>query len=204
MNSNKSWNLQSLKYIFLMQFFFLVSCAYSVSGKTSVNELSNGSKAAIVSGCSIQFKTKLRTFVNDGGNYCEVTWKGSSGNLVKFNKKLQVKFVEPGEYEFVAFSSALSDLKYRKYGHSKAIFNPLILQGGDVVYIGDLNFDFRKSSNFLLLTSFQYNFDEAKAYLGDINLELKNKVRMEKISFNPATSLIYGFIKNSEEGKNKK
>ncbi len=151
--------------------FLCSSCA----GKT-IQDYHEQNLAAVISGCKVRFgdSPKLHS--------CTTTWQSNSDQML-FTNNLQIKFVNPGEYEFVKYQQYENFAKYVKQPYALSIFKKITLKPGDVIYIGEMDANFIEGNNILDSLKYVNNFQMAEKYMEQNFPELLGKMTETQIKF---------------------
>ncbi|MFQ3307635.1 MAG: hypothetical protein ACI8ZF_000895 [Candidatus Midichloriaceae bacterium] len=205
-------NMIMCRYISLfIALFCFVSCTHNESQKIDFWE--NNDVAAVISGCTTHIKSpeKAKT--------CKTSWKNDTGDIFVINKPMDVKFVKPGTYEFVGydynytpkrnlggfiFSGDPTKKRYQKFSDSISLFTKFTVKAKDVVYIGNLNADFRENKNIITAFELSYEAETAKNYLQKKYPSLVERMQVKKVFFSPQAGAIKNLFnkdKDREKGK---
>ena len=162
--------------------------------------------AAIVSGCTYDYQSKFITTV-DSRQECIATWKNiDNGDVFYIKGYNNIRFVKPGIYEFVAYKSKPPQKSsYTKRPNALSIFSKLTIKAGEVLYIGNLNVNSKKSIHVIESMSFSYNQDVTKEYLNSIYPELIDRMKVYPITLSSEAEFViqkvYKFKENKENEK---
>jgi hypothetical protein len=176
---------------------YLTSCTHVDTKGDNIEALKQKKVAAVISGCTSDHNAEILFFDRAKGK-CTATWEGSDGRIFHINGYMDIAFVEPGAYEFVQYNKG-KNFSYEKYPEAIAIFNKLILKGGEVAYIGHLNVDVTKTRHALKAMSVVEKTSLAKKYLEETYPELTNKMHYTPITFTPAAEESKKFLSNLDK-----
>ncbi len=186
----------------LSTIFILSSCAHSNDKNSNILSIENESMAAIVSGCTYDYQTKFITTV-DSRQECIATWKNiDNGDVFYIKGYNNIRFVKPGIYEFISYKSKPPQKSsYTKRPNALSIFSKVNINAGEVLYIGNLNVNSKKSVHVLESMSFSYNQDIAKEYLNSLYPELVDRMKIYPITLSSEAEFVVQKVYNSKENK---
>lgn len=153
----------------------LASC---VTPKQNLENLQNGTVAAVISGCTLKYRTNNYILKDtDEVTSCSVGW--GSNREVRFDGYTDINFVRPGTYEFKSFMGSFNSSHYSyTRTDSPSMFSNFSVQGGEVIYIGHLGVDARDSRR--ILRAFNY-FDRHEMAVNLLNKKYPSLVdKLEK------------------------
>ena len=145
MNYKKGTKMKKyLKYIFIIATCSnLIGCAHIKTPAENLQDLKDGKVGAVISGCSY-YTAKNRQID------CKTKWE-SGDTFVSFNGYDVIKFLKPGTYSFNGYTAFEIDYPNQiwygytpKKGDSK-IITDFTIDPGQVIYIGELEVDSRKT-----------------------------------------------------------
>ena len=166
-----------MKYSALIQCIFiilLISGCTSIQSKNLIAVVEN-EKAVVFSPCHVK-----PSFIS-----CDATWRNEQTQTeVIFGIKNQAQVLEPGTYSLIGFiSDKKGDTKFCSITnlHNIASFS---VKGGEVLYIGDLEFDIRKGliHNAIAIFNDKNDFQQ---YLLNHKPELLPKLQTRLIQLSP-------------------
>ena len=142
--------------IFFLAAMSLCSCVHLKSPQENLADLENKTVAAVISGCTLKYKTN-NTFLpdTDTSHSCSVNWSSGPNNTISLEGYTSITFLAPGTYKFSGVYADLYDRRYISYHRDEgepSIFTDFSVQGGEVIYIGDFLIDLRKTKSFLHAT----------------------------------------------------
>jgi len=148
-----------------------------------------GKVAAVISGCRLEVVEHNLIFPNKSYLInCTAKWQRLSGGAVaSFDGEHDIAFIPPGTYRFKSFSGNFEDRDYSYYTQNKdsLFLTDFSVNGGDVVYIGNLFIDTTGTKQLLhSLTPVYYKGSVIKNWLGNNYLGLVHKLKNKDIAFN--------------------
>jgi|GEM_PF-2958276 hypothetical protein len=170
---------------------FLLSGCVSIS-KERLEEVERGEKAMVISRCTAIVPIMGGDDVTEG---CIIRWvKYSNGRETKIfvpklnsPKSLSIEFIEPGIYQLTSVSAITTDSNYIKTYSFKDISNVASFKvgGGEIIYIGDLSFNFSDSGEIDRAISIVDNTALVKKLLSG-KQQILEKMQVRLIQLSPA------------------
>lgn len=183
--------------------FILSSCSHIHNKNDNISSVENKTKAAVISGCSYDYLSKF-IVTADSKQPCITTWKNiETGDQFSTSGYDSINFIAPGIYEFIGYKSKLTNRSsYTKRPKALSVFSKLNIKGGDVVYIGHLNVNSKKTVSVLDSMSFYQNKEEAIKYLQSVYPTLVNKINYTPITFSKEAQMVKDVMNKIDGEKN--
>ena len=158
-----------------------------------LDSVERGEKALIVSGCVAHTPPTGIIFKNYDPVVCLTSWIATEGRkegvVIDFPlESTSMVVVEPGPYSMNYFFASKSDGDYvNKYSSQFTDFATFYADGGDVIYIGDMNFNLRSSALIAKAISIHDNGAVAKKVLERrYSSKFSDKLRTRLIKLSPS------------------
>ncbi len=184
--------MRKIALIFFIVPLLLGGCASLNQGE--IDAVERGEKAIILTRCTALTPPTGIIIKNYAPVDCEYsTWKAISGRKKgvidrlepKMFESIVIRVVEPGQYDLWSFSALKHPIVYDAYNLSNiATFD---VQGGEIIYIGDMEFNLRDSAIIAKAISIRNNQAAAQEALLKRYPRFFDKLRTRLIQLSPYT-----------------
>lgn len=168
--------------IMLLAGLSLSSCTCN----TTVSDLKNDGVGVIVTGCTTYISKNKRP------RSCTVIWERENGEQFIIKDNTEVKFIQPGTYRLVKYN--YNDpyghvKKYQKFPDSISLFTDINIKSGEVLYIGNLEADFKNNKKLINALNFIQKSKEVKFYLEKKYPEIASQMKIDIVQLTAKAQL---------------
>lgn len=197
-------NIKTNNLLILSLTIALSSCVHIKTPEENIRDLDNRATALVISGCEFKYKTNnILLQDTEKVSFCTTYWESKNGNEVSFRGYSNINFITPGTYEFTGISGYISSQEsqfYNKPKESPSILTSFTVEGGDVIYIGDIEFNTINSKYVLQsIEPVYYKMDYISKYLAKRYPTLTSRLQKRHIKMKPEMEFVRDYIPSIEE-----